>query len=467
MAVSASQSRAGWARSRADLARSRRAVAPSVTAAAQVGAGSPAGQVSSWLGNQVGQGIAGLTNAFTGAAQGLGQAAANPMSAVQGFGNALGGAGGYINDALGYLGSLGAQPSGGARAPAQMPQPQQFNQPAGGGMAMFPRQQQEQQFDPQIGLAKLLETMDAIRPQTFGEGMQGAMDTIGGQLNQNAQMVAQDRHMQDFLSNAAAERASRERMGMATLGAMTGREPEQYVMGQERVQAPDRVGDISIGPRNLPGGYTYQDVMGTRLGAPQPAAAAGPVPSAGTANPAAVQDQAAGSLYGQVASAAAPAAFNQGGGIGGFQFAGPGGQFGGATLPSPPWAGGQAGTADMGIDTAGGQVWGPQHQQEAINRLNTVGNATAPYLGANADPAVQGGLQQQFGDFLQGAQAKTYNDLMRGGQQAEASHQLESQVVGSRLQNALWQMMSQMYGSNMGTAGDQNALSLRMLNALA
>lgn len=424
-----------------------RGTKPRNTAASQVLGGAARG-----LGNILGQGATWLTGAMTQPVQTL-------KNAPQAFGSGFSGAMGTIGNSLGALGNYlsSQQPQG----PPPVPRPQ--GQPQPGGPMFFPQQQQPQKAD-WGGQADFLRAMNEVRPQSFGEGLQGALDRMGGQLNRNANVVTQRAEMEAKL-NAQERKGLRDDQFRNNFGgAMFGMQPERYVTGQERVQAPDKVGPNGA----MPGGYMYQNTYGTRwtpMEGMQPGPAP-PGPQGFGGNPAAAtQDQAAQSLFGQVVGGAAPAAFGQGGGLQGATFNDPGGQFGGATLPTPPWAGGQPGSANMGIDTTGGQVWNPQLAEQASQRLGQVAQTVAPQM--SGDPATQSAFQQQFGDYLAGAQGRAFNTLNRGGQKAEANQQLEGQITGSRLQNSLWQLMGQLYGSNLGTAGDKNQLALRMQRYLA
>lgn len=151
------------------------------------------------------------------------------------------------------------------------------------------------------------------------------------------------------------------------------------------------------------------------------------------------------------------------GGIPGFDFQGAGGEsFGGATMPTAPWAGGQPGSVNTGITAQPGQIWGDEASQEAQQRLGLMAGPEAAG-GDGASQAASGGM---FGDFSRALSQRTYRDLMRRGQKSQAEHLLGAQTAQSRSRNSMMDLLSRMYRSELGTEGDQQRNMLRMLQAL-
>lgn len=149
-----------------------------------------------------------------------------------------------------------------------------------------------------------------------------------------------------------------------------------------------------------------------------------------------IQDQSAGSLFDDLLSDVAPSALADN------------------TIADP--------NINVGVNDAAGQVWGRQNAQDARSRLGAVVGATAPHIqGGN------GGLQNAFTDLLRGASARTFSGLERAGTQADARHTLNAQMANAQSQNALRQLMTQIFAQNLGSQAQGNVLRTRMLGALA
>lgn len=365
-----------------------------------------------WLGRAVGGGIGRASNWLGGGAQAI-------MPFVPSVGRAMARATGQAVTA--------------PTVAAAVPAPQQRRRQAGG--FAFP-----QQWGTRQGQAPMIPPWLRGQAQSrqFALGQQGALGQMGALLQGNAQRVAANRALRmqyglgrEALGNQRAAVESRNRMAQSLMASLFG-----ALRGEGAAEGPQR----AVGGPGAAGGM-FQG------------------------GPAGAVEGAAGRLYGASLGGSAPAAMWQSP-LRGFRFAGPSGQFGGATTPSPPWAGNWAGNADVGIDTTPGRTWGPQHAAEARSRLGGVVDQTAPFLAAVPGRNRNAGLGGLFSDYLRGATARTYGQLERAGTKAEASGQLESQVAKSQLQNALWQLISKLYGGQMGSRGSDQLLNLRMLQAL-
>jgi hypothetical protein len=217
--------------------------------------------------------------------------------------------------------------------------------------------------------------------------------------------------------------AARE-MELNRMAAVTGQPLEQVQTGTRRVAGAPRVGPS--GP--ISGGYRNVPVYETRLGEAPPGAGligalnAGPAASSGGA-----------------------------GGMQSFQFAGPGGVFGGAQLPGVN----QPGSANVGIDARGGQVWNPRYAQNAATMLSAPAGA----------PGV--GQQQMFNDALTNQATANFSDLQRAGMGAEAGQTLQGQLAQSRLQNALQGgPMRSFYRTNLNNRMSENERAYRLLQQM-
>jgi len=262
----------------------------------------------------------------------------------------------------------------------------------------------------------------------FGPALQGSMNQMRSILEGNADRMTQNRMAQMAYNTQMADIASRKDLGMNLLSMMSGRPLEQVQTGSHQVAGTPRVG-----PNGTINTFRTAPVYETRLG----------------------EATGGGGMGG---------GFGGGGNqISGFQFAGPNGLFGGANLPTPPWAGGGAGMANIGVNANPGQVWNPQYAQNAAMRM--AGNATAP-MGGPSSSAAQSGMNQMFADAMTNATTRNLSDLTRAGQQSEAAQNLEAQIAQSRLQNALWGRMGDFYGQNLKNRLNQEQMAYRMMQGL-
>lgn len=207
----------------------------------------------------------------------------------------------------------------------------------------------------------------------------------------------------------------------------------------------------------------FMDMMGQGFGG----MGQGPMGSVNVTGGPAMADQTAASgardnLYGGLMGDLSGAAFT-GSGIPGFQT--PGGEVS-AQVPTPPWAGGQPGSVQAGIDTTPGTVWNQDFQDQARTRLGNFAQRTLPFLNA-APGSGREGLAQNFQDLVGGLGSRSLSDLSRAGTRAEGGHQLASQTASSQAQNALLRLMADIYGSD--RFGDVQGMNrtLKMIQALS
>jgi hypothetical protein len=383
-------------------------------------------------GNLAGRGIGSLSNYLS---QGLGQ----------GVGQGVGQLSNYMNRGVNPLPSQTTTVNFQQPKQALNPTPQQqgfaWLHPGGG-----------QQQQPSGGIADYLRGIQLAQPQTFAQGMQGAMNQMGSLLQGNANRETANRTAAMDYDARMAELGAKERLGMSAIGASLGQIPERYQTGQQRVPG---VPMVAPGGRTIQG-YTYEPTYGLRF-APANAGGTGGANS-GTSSALSAQDQAGQNIYESILGSAGPGAFNRVGSSA-YEFGSPGGTFGGATVPTAESIGG----AETGVAATPGTVWGPQYAEEAAKRIAQVGNAAAPYAGG---PGATG-LAAQFQDYLRGAGAGLYGNLARAGEKGEATQTLESQVARTQLQNALQKLMAQIYGSQLGTSTDDQSIALRMQQLLA
>jgi hypothetical protein len=310
-------------------------------------------------------------------------------------------------------------------SPDQNAQAQQGTQQQddSGGFPMFPQGQQQAPWNLPWTYGQVAQTA-----QNFGPMLQQAMGQIGGQLNANADRISAARPIQAMYDIDSRRTEYDHEAQMAQI-ANQGRFMDMMGRGF------GGMGQGPMGSINVTGGPSMAD-QGAAAGA---------------------RDNLYGGLMGDLSGAAFT-----GTGIPGFQT--PGGEVS-AQVPTPPWAGGQPGSVQAGIDTTPGRVWNEDYANQARDRLGSFADRTLPFLDA-APGSGREGLAQNFQDLVGGLNSRSLNDLSRAGTRAEGGHQLASQTAASQGRNALWNLMAQIYGSQLGGKQQENMLTLAKIRAL-
>ena len=180
-----------------------------------------------------------------------------------------------------------------------------------------------------------------------------------------------------------------------------------------------------------------------------------------------VEDFGAKKFFDAAMANSAPSMDFEGGFSGGDLTDAEGESVGSFAMPTPPWApgGGSMGSVDLPNWVQAGQIWNPQFAAAAQQALGLPGSQTPPQAAQGGDAAA-GGLSSLFNDFSRSLAQKSFSRLRRSGSKAEAENQLQGQMIASRLRNQLFDLMSRMYGSQLNSDAQRNALPGRMLQML-